>query len=86
MEFIDDLLTFQDLGEHLRSSGCHIANLSYSDFAVKHGIAGCLKSLLRQLVMVSLEVGFYKVFSLLFSPTCKLTLLSLVLSPNRHMI
>ncbi|CAA7406491.1 unnamed protein product [Spirodela intermedia] len=55
MEFIDDLLTFQDLGEHLRSSGCHIANLSYSDFTVKHGIAGCFKSLLRQLVMVSLE-------------------------------
>ncbi|CAA6669523.1 unnamed protein product [Spirodela intermedia] len=48
-------LILTNLGEHLRSSGCHIANLSYSDFTVKHGIAGCFKSLLRQLVMVSLE-------------------------------
>ncbi|XP_038979713.1 origin of replication complex subunit 3 isoform X1 [Phoenix dactylifera] len=49
-EFVDDLLTFQELGGHLKSSGCHVAYLSSLDFSVKHGISGCLRSLLRQLV------------------------------------
>ncbi|XP_010918184.1 origin of replication complex subunit 3 [Elaeis guineensis] len=50
VEFVDDLLTFQELGGHLKSSGCHVAYLTSLDFSVKHGISGCLRSLLRQLV------------------------------------
>ncbi|KAG1355438.1 putative Origin of replication complex subunit 3 [Cocos nucifera] len=38
-EFVDDLLTFQELGGHLKSSGCHVAYLSSLDFSVKHGMA-----------------------------------------------
>ncbi|WCJ27754.1 Origin of replication complex subunit 3 [Euphorbia peplus] len=53
MEFVDDLLTFQELGLHLKSQGCHVANLSSLDFSVKNGIGGCLRSLLRQLLMVT---------------------------------
>lgn len=56
MEFVDDLLTFEELGLHLKSQGCHVANLSSLDFSVKNGIGGCLRSLLRQLVMVTLDV------------------------------
>ncbi|KDP39550.1 hypothetical protein JCGZ_02570 [Jatropha curcas] len=55
MEFVDDLLTFEELGLHLKSKGCHVANLSSLDFSVKNGIGGCLRSLLRQLVMVTLD-------------------------------
>ncbi|XP_065852597.1 origin of replication complex subunit 3 isoform X2 [Euphorbia lathyris] len=55
MEFVDDLLTFQELGLHLKSQGCHVANLSSLDFSVKNGIGGCLRSLLRQLLMVTLD-------------------------------
>ncbi|CAL5323545.1 unnamed protein product [Camellia sinensis] len=57
MEFVDDLLTFEDLGLHLRSHGCHVANLSSFDFSVKNGIAGCLRGLLRQFLMVGLDVA-----------------------------
>ncbi|XP_050225020.1 origin of replication complex subunit 3 isoform X2 [Mercurialis annua] len=55
MEFVDDLLTFQELGVHLKSQGCHVANLSSLDFSMKNGIGGCLRSLLRQLAMVTLD-------------------------------
>lgn len=55
MEFVDDLLTFEELGLHLKSQGSHVANLSSLDFSVKNGIGGCLRSLLRQLVMVTLD-------------------------------
>ncbi|KAL7230300.1 hypothetical protein ACSBR2_008742 [Camellia fascicularis] len=57
MEFVDDLLTFEDLGLHLRSHGCHVANLSSFDFSAKNGIAGCLRGLLRQFLMVGLDVA-----------------------------
>ncbi|XP_020529009.1 origin of replication complex subunit 3 isoform X4 [Amborella trichopoda] len=50
IEIVDDLLTFKELGVHLKSQGCHIVNLSSHEFSVKHGIAGCFRSLLRQLV------------------------------------
>ncbi|XP_051130457.1 origin of replication complex subunit 3-like [Andrographis paniculata] len=52
MEFVDDILTFVDLGVHLRSHGCHVANLTSSDFSEKNGVGGCLKSLLRQFLIV----------------------------------
>ncbi|KAF5738490.1 origin recognition complex subunit 3-like [Tripterygium wilfordii] len=57
MEFVDDLLTFEDLGLHLKSHGCHVANLSSLDFLAKNGIGGCLRSLLRQFLMVSLDAA-----------------------------
>ncbi|KAK2977231.1 hypothetical protein RJ640_028436 [Escallonia rubra] len=53
MEFVDDLLTFADLGLHLKSHGRHVANLSSFDFSAKSGIGGCLRRLLRQFLMVS---------------------------------
>lgn len=57
MEFLDDLLTFEELGKHLKSQGCHVANLSSSDFSSKTGIGGCLKSLLRQFLKVTVDVS-----------------------------
>ncbi|KAF8403296.1 hypothetical protein HHK36_011398 [Tetracentron sinense] len=53
VEFVDDLLTFEELGLHLKSHGCHVANLSSLEFSAKNGIGGCLKSLLRQFVRVT---------------------------------
>ncbi|XP_076894381.1 origin of replication complex subunit 3-like [Bidens hawaiensis] len=50
IEFVDDLQTFADLGVHLHSHGCHVANLSSVDFSAKSGIGGCLRSLLRQIL------------------------------------
>ncbi|PWA68135.1 origin recognition complex subunit 3 [Artemisia annua] len=57
MEFVDDLQTFADLGTHLQSHGCHVANLSSVDFSVKSGIGGCLRSLLRQILSSSIDVA-----------------------------
>lgn len=57
MEFVDSLVTFADLGMHLKSRGCHVVNLSSLDFSAKNGIGGCLRSLLRQFLMVSLDVS-----------------------------
>lgn len=57
MEFVDDLLTFADLGHHLKSHGCHVANLSSLDFSVKNGISGSIRSLLRKFLMVSLDAA-----------------------------
>lgn len=49
-EFVDDVTTFRDLTDHLESNGCHLAKLSATEFAAKHGVGGCLRSLLRQLL------------------------------------
>lgn len=57
MEFVDDLLTFEELGSYLKSQGCHVANLSSLEFSVKNGIGGCLRSLLRQFLMVTLDAA-----------------------------
>ncbi|WOL14309.1 origin of replication complex subunit 3 [Canna indica] len=62
-EFVDDLLTFQELGEHLKSMGCHVANLSALDFCAKNGVAGCLRSLLRQFVVDAPDVADLSVLS-----------------------
>ncbi|XP_057751836.1 origin of replication complex subunit 3 [Arachis stenosperma] len=48
IEFVDDILTFEELGHFLKSHGCHVAKLSSVDFSIKNGIAGCLKALLRE--------------------------------------
>ncbi|XP_073298018.1 origin of replication complex subunit 3 isoform X2 [Primulina huaijiensis] len=37
MEFVDDIITFVDLGVHLRTHGCHVANLTSLDFSAKNG-------------------------------------------------
>nr|XP_043613593.1 origin of replication complex subunit 3-like [Erigeron canadensis] len=55
MEFVDDLQTFADLGIHLDSHGCHVANLSSVDFLAKNGIGGCLRSLSRQILKDSID-------------------------------
>lgn len=57
MEFVDDLLTFEDLGLFLRSHGCHVAKLSSLDFSAKNGIGGCLRGLLRQCLMETVDVS-----------------------------
>uniref|UniRef100_A0A803PXN8 Origin of replication complex subunit 3 n=1 Tax=Cannabis sativa TaxID=3483 RepID=A0A803PXN8_CANSA len=57
MEFVDDLLTFEELGVCLKSHGCHVANLSSRDFSTKNGVGGCLRSLLRQFLMVALDAA-----------------------------
>ncbi|CAK9178747.1 unnamed protein product, partial [Ilex paraguariensis] len=68
MEFVDDLQTFTDLSLHLKTRGCHVANLSSFDFSSKNGIGGCLKSLLRQFLTVSLDAAD---ISILASWYCK---------------
>ncbi|KAE8724867.1 Origin recognition complex subunit 3, putative isoform 2 [Hibiscus syriacus] len=55
MEFVDDLLTFEELGKHLKYQGCHVANLSSLDFTAKNGVGGCLRSLLRQFLKSTLD-------------------------------
>ncbi|KAL3839651.1 hypothetical protein ACJIZ3_024242 [Penstemon smallii] len=55
MEFVDDILTFVDLGAHLRSRGRYVANLTSLDFTAKNGVGGCLKSLVRQFLMVGID-------------------------------
>ncbi|KAD6796673.1 hypothetical protein E3N88_07569 [Mikania micrantha] len=57
IEFVDDLQTFADLGVHLHSHGCHVANLSSVDFSAKSGIGGCLRSLLRQILNGSIDAA-----------------------------
>ncbi|KAK1261691.1 hypothetical protein QJS04_geneDACA008950 [Acorus gramineus] len=57
IEFVDDLQTFKELGEQLKLKGCHVVNLSQSDFVIKNGIGGCLKSLLGQLVSDASDVA-----------------------------
>ncbi|WVZ91295.1 hypothetical protein U9M48_037485 [Paspalum notatum var. saurae] len=50
VEFVDDITTFRDLAGHLESNGCHIAKLSAAELSPKHGVGGCFRSLLRQLL------------------------------------
>ncbi|KAJ7964080.1 origin of replication complex subunit 3 [Quillaja saponaria] len=57
MEFVDDILTFEKLGQLLQSHGCCVANLSSLDFSVKNGIGGCIKSLLRQFLMANVDAA-----------------------------
>lgn len=57
MEFVDDIITFVDLGVHLRTRGCHVANLTSLDFSPKNGVGGCLKTLLRQFLMAGIDVS-----------------------------
>ncbi|XP_052196841.1 origin of replication complex subunit 3 [Diospyros lotus] len=57
IDLVDDLLTFEELGLHLKSHGCHVANLSSDDFSAKNGIAGCFRALLRQFLMVGLDAA-----------------------------
>ncbi|XP_050253316.1 origin of replication complex subunit 3 isoform X1 [Quercus robur] len=57
MEFVDDLLTFEEVGLCLKSHGCHVANLSSLDFSAKNGIGGCLRGLLRQFLMATLDAA-----------------------------
>ncbi|XP_062204858.1 origin of replication complex subunit 3 [Phragmites australis] len=49
-EFVDDVTTFRDLAEHLESNGCHLAKLSAAELSAKHGVGGCFRNLLRQLL------------------------------------
>ena len=49
-EFVDDITTFRDLAGHLESNGCHLAKLSATELSAKHGVGGCFRSLLRQLL------------------------------------
>ncbi|XP_068651195.1 origin of replication complex subunit 3 [Aristolochia californica] len=57
VEFVDDLLTFEELRVHLKSHSFHVASLSSADFCMKDGVGRCLRSLLWQLVAVSVEVA-----------------------------
>ncbi|KAG6437351.1 hypothetical protein SASPL_102265 [Salvia splendens] len=55
VESVDDISTFDDLGAHLRSSGCLVANLTSIDFSAKNGVGGCLKTLLRQFLLAGID-------------------------------
>jgi len=57
MEFVDDQLTFEELGVHLKSHGCFVANLSSMDFLAKNGVEGCLASLWKQFSIITLDVS-----------------------------
>lgn len=57
MEVVDDLLTFEELGSHLKSHRCHVASLSSQELSAKSSIDGCIKSLLRQLLKVTVDVS-----------------------------
>lgn len=57
MEFVDDILTFEELGHILKSRGCHVAMLSSLDVSMKNGIAGCLKALVREFLVGAIDVG-----------------------------
>ena len=57
MEVVDDLLTFEELGYHLKSHGCHVASLSSQELSAKSSIGGCIRSLLRQLLKVTVDVS-----------------------------
>lgn len=64
VEFVDDISTFADLGSHLRSNGCCVANLTSVDFSTKNGVGGCLKALLRQFLLVGIDVSMLANFCL----------------------
>ncbi|CAD6269325.1 unnamed protein product [Miscanthus lutarioriparius] len=49
-EFVDDITTFHDLAGHMKFNGCHVVKLSAAELSAKHGVGGCFRSLLRQLL------------------------------------
>lgn len=55
IEFVDDILTFEELGHFLKSHGCHVAKLSSLEFSSKNGIAGCLKALLQEFLGCAID-------------------------------
>ncbi|KAI9104306.1 hypothetical protein K1719_022878 [Acacia pycnantha] len=55
MEFVDDILTFEELSLFLKHQGFHVGMLSSLDFSVKNGIAGCLKALLREFMDTTMD-------------------------------
>ncbi|XP_028756747.1 origin of replication complex subunit 3 [Neltuma alba] len=55
MEFVDDILTFEELSHFLELQGCHVGMLSSLDFSVKNGIVGCLKALLREFMHATMD-------------------------------
>ncbi|KAK7341189.1 hypothetical protein VNO80_24114 [Phaseolus coccineus] len=55
IEFVDDILTFEELGHFLKSHGCHVAKLSSLEFSLKNGISGCLKALLREFLGCAID-------------------------------
>ncbi|EOA20033.1 hypothetical protein CARUB_v10000310mg [Capsella rubella] len=57
LEMVDDLLTFQELELQLKTQGCHVAKLSSMDFSAKTSVGGCLRGLLRQFVMPTIDVA-----------------------------
>lgn len=67
MEFVDDILTFADLSAHLSSRGCHVANLTSLDLSTKNGVGGCLKTLLRQFLMDSIDAPDMSVLAAWFA-------------------
>ncbi|XP_028552480.1 origin of replication complex subunit 3 [Dendrobium catenatum] len=56
IEFVDDMLMFQDLKGYMQSNGCHAAFLSALDISTKCGIGSCLRSLYKQLVPEASDV------------------------------
>ncbi|PKU69682.1 hypothetical protein MA16_Dca023249 [Dendrobium catenatum] len=56
IEFVDDMLMFQDLKGYMQSNGCHTAFLSALDISTKCGIGSCLRSLYKQLVPKASDV------------------------------
>jgi len=64
IEFVDDILTFEELGLFLKSHGCHVAKLSSLEFSLKNGISGCLKALLREFLGCAIDVGASSVLHL----------------------
>ncbi|KAF3335907.1 origin recognition complex subunit 3 [Carex littledalei] len=56
-EFVDDIKTFCDLGMHLKSNRCHVANMSTLDFSIKYRVGGSIRSLLRQLHSEPLDIA-----------------------------
>jgi origin recognition complex subunit 3 len=61
IEFVDDIMTFEELGVFLKSHGCHVGMLSSMEFSLKNGIAGCLKALLREFLGGSFDVGAFSI-------------------------
>nr|KYP68128.1 Origin recognition complex subunit 3 [Cajanus cajan] len=57
IEYVDDILTFEELGNFLKSHGSHVAMLSSLEFSLKNGIAGCLKALLREFLGGAIDVA-----------------------------
>ncbi|OWM79393.1 origin of replication complex subunit 3 isoform X1 [Punica granatum] len=63
MEFVDDLMTFEDLAQHLKSQGCHVANLSSLEFSADNGTGGCIRSLLRQFLLSAVDAADMSILS-----------------------